>query len=81
MDTLTDRIVEEKEYADAIICDNTGKIIWNAFQQDSPVVRRKYADGTYDIIEKRSGKLVGPRYDPTDDYFKLTCQHCGKSPW
>lgn len=80
MEATEPKIIEEKTYEYAIVQDADGKVIFNAFQQDKPVVRRRYDDGYYDVIEQKTGKLIVPRYSSLDDALPK-CQHCGESPW
>ena len=73
-------IVNERVLDNCIVTDASGRVLWNAAQQDHPVIRRKYDDGTVDVIAQRDGRLILPAYNPNDADIPL-CQHCGERPW
>jgi hypothetical protein len=73
-------IVSSKVYDNAIIQDGSGKIVWNCAQMDSPVIRRKYDNGTVDVIAQKTGEVVLPPFSPEEPTLPV-CQHCGERPW
>jgi sugar lactone lactonase YvrE len=70
-------IVEEIESAEAIIFSEDGTALWNSFQMDKPIVRRKYDDGTIDIVDKKSGRVIFGPFDPNSE-GQPKCRHCGE---
>lgn len=73
-------VVTEKIYENVVLTDRTGRVIWNAGQQDSPAVRRVYSDGSIDFVDQRTGKLILPRSEPMEAVIPR-CQKCGEEPW
>jgi hypothetical protein len=77
MDTqTTDEVVQEKEYDFAIVTDQGGNVIYNAAQADDPIIRRLYADGTFEILRKSTMKPILPRHHPDGELPRCpNCRH------
>lgn len=70
------RLVEEREFDNAILQDGEGKIIFNAAQMDDVVIRKRYDDGMVHCFSKKTGKLIMAPYN-LHEQGPPRCPHCG----
>lgn len=75
MSVDTPRLLEEVEVETALVMDEEGTILHNSFQQNDPVIAKKYDDGMTHLFSKRTGKLIVAPYNP-EARERLRCPHC-----